>query len=247
MAVVGSGLSRHLESQIGCRDDFGGWLRPLQKPGTPTSCRKVCKEVGDETRDVWPALGIWARRGFEVGHLQTHHASSIGVWEGQVEWTCISIFEFDKGAPPGVPGLHIVVPPCLHAWSVGLAVHSQSGCFPFTTTPTPRNCVASGSFPARKSSQEIQRMPHRGIDHQGSRQPLVVPGQAADVASQLVGGHVHSFALMITPLPGAGHNIVWTERGRGTCLAILPCFPLTTPNPQTGCTIWPPSCTRTKM
>lgn len=29
-------------------------------------------------------------------------------------------------------------------------------------------------------------MPHRRIDHQGSRQPLVVPGQAADVAAKLI-------------------------------------------------------------
>ena len=188
MAVVGSGLSRHLESQIGCRDDFGGWLCPLQKPGTPTSCRIGCKEVGDETRDVGSSLGIWAWRGFEVQYLRTHHASSIGVWEGQVEWTCVSIFEFDKGAPPGVPGLHIVVPPCLHAWSVGLAVYSQSGCFPFTTNPIPRNCVASGSFPARKLSQEIQRMPHRGIHHQRGGQPLIVPRKCTNAAAQFIPG-----------------------------------------------------------
>lgn len=35
-------------------------------------------------------------------------------WEEQVEWTCYSVFEFDLGAPHGVPGLRIVVPPCPH-------------------------------------------------------------------------------------------------------------------------------------
>lgn len=141
MAVVGSGLSRHLKSHFGWQDDFGGWLRLLQRRGRTANLRTPCTVFANETKFVELSLAIWALRVVEVRHILTHHASSIGAWEGQVEWTCCSIFEFDKEAPPGAPGLHIVVPPCLHAWSVGLAVYSQSGCVTYRTKTARQNCM----------------------------------------------------------------------------------------------------------